>query len=419
MSSITRILENISRKEASKFWSSDLIPTPLPLVREIIGKLPVDWSNSKLRFADLACGRGMFLLVIIETLLEAGHSLDHIVEHMIYGVDIDKKNVDAAYAFIGQNKYKANITCVDALTWKPNMKFDVIVGNPPYQDSSTVVQGSRGNLWHKFVFLADGLLNDDGILAFVTPDSWLQFRGQLGRFLKNHQLTHVWTNSFTSKHFSGVGITTSAWILCKSPPSAPTHFVNEDHYVDLREKTMLANSSVAGTSILEKVLVAPSTGIQFQTDSENNVSWKNNETNKHKYAEAQTLERPYRICHTARIDCYAVNKPIDYDTKKVILPLMTGTPQPRYFDGGIGSISRMSVHYNVLDERQGMNLISLLKSKLYQFVCRVTNNRNSMTRDWLRQLPLLDLTHTWTNEDLYKHFNLTKEEIALVESTIK
>lgn len=32
------------------------------------------------------------------------------------------------------------------------------------------------------------------------------------------------------------------------------------------------------------------------------------------------------------------------------------------------------------------------------------------------QFPMLDLTRHWTNDDLYNHFGLTKEEIDLTES---
>ena len=35
-------------------------------------------------------------------------------------------------------------------------------------------------------------------------------------------------------------------------------------------------------------------------------------------------------------------------------------------------------------------------------------------------LPWLgDYTHMWTDEDLYKYFNLTPEEIAIIEDEIK
>ena len=49
-------------------------------------------------------------------------------------------------------------------------KFDVVIGNPPYQISHG---GSAGSpIWHKFVVLADSLLNEGGYISFVHPDGW-------------------------------------------------------------------------------------------------------------------------------------------------------------------------------------------------------------------------------------------------------
>lgn len=414
------IKQQLGTDEVVNLLKEGTICTPLPLVEEIVEKLPVQWDNPNLKILDPVCGRGVFLFVIKNKLLQAGHSEQHIIENMLYGVDIAQQNVDVTVAVLDpEYKYKNNIECADALAKDyKNMKFDVIVGNPPYQDSTTLVKGSRGNLWQKFVFAGFDLLKPEGSIAFVTPDSWLQFRGKIGTLLKSNQLTHVWTSSHVNNYFD-VGVTISAWIATKKAPTCTTLFVNENKTMDLRSVDMLSNTSVEATSILQKVLVPATDGIQFETDSQNNVSWKNDPQYSHLYAEEQSNSRPWRVCHTARIDCYAANKPKDYDKKKVILPLMTKTPRPRFFDGGIGSVSRMSVHYNVKSNQEGNNLVTLLTRKVYQFVCHVTNNRNSMTRDWLRQLPKLDLSRSWTDEELYKYFNLTQEEIKLIEDTIK
>lgn len=410
--------QQLSKPEILAILEQGTICTPFPLIEEIVDKLSIEWDNPNMTFLDPCCGRGAFLFVIKNRLMKY-HTEQHIVENMLFGVDLSDKNVAFAKAVLDpEGKYKNNIERNNALTKDWKMKFDVVIGNPPYQDSSTTVKGSRGNLWQRIVNQSLTLVKQDGYVAMVTPDSWIQFRGQLGKTFKKLQFTHMWTNNFVGRFFN-VGVSVSAWILQNRQVNESTIIVDEHTEIDFQSVKQVANTSSAGTSILEKVLVDSSMGIQFETDNNNNVSWKNNPDMAHLYGESRTPDRLYRVCHTARIDCYASNRPTDYDSKKVILPLMTRTPRPRYFDGGIGSVSRMSVHYNVPTEQEGMNLVNLLTRKVYQFVCYVTNNRNSTTRDWLRQLPLVDLSHTWTDEELYKHFNLTQEEIDLIESTIK
>lgn len=57
------------------------------------------------------------------------------------------------------------------------MKFDVIVGNPPYQKAITDKKSLR--IWDKFLFQYFELLKDDGYLAVIHPGSWRNVAGRL------------------------------------------------------------------------------------------------------------------------------------------------------------------------------------------------------------------------------------------------
>lgn len=64
-----------------------------------------------------------------------------------------------------------------------NMKFDVIVGNPPYQTSP--VNGKTHPLWHKFVDKSFDLVKDGGYVCMVHPSGW---RNVDGKFKKTQEL---------------------------------------------------------------------------------------------------------------------------------------------------------------------------------------------------------------------------------------
>lgn len=68
-----------------------------------------------------------------------------------------------------------NVVHDDYLSWDTKtMKFDVIVGNPPYQDSS----GNIGNtLWDKFVLKSFDILTEHGYLCFLHPNGWRDVDG--------------------------------------------------------------------------------------------------------------------------------------------------------------------------------------------------------------------------------------------------
>jgi hypothetical protein len=55
------------------------------------------------------------------------------------------------------------------------MKFDIIIGNPPYNKNQNAI-GKRGggtDLWSKFVLISiNNYLKDDGYLCFIHPSGW-------------------------------------------------------------------------------------------------------------------------------------------------------------------------------------------------------------------------------------------------------
>jgi len=81
---------------------------------------------------------------------------------------------------LGDN-YKLNILEGDFLANNfKDQKFDIIVGNPPYQDPS----GNKGhNLWSKFVEKSIDLLKDDGYLLNVHPSLWRQLNHPLQKLI--------------------------------------------------------------------------------------------------------------------------------------------------------------------------------------------------------------------------------------------
>ena len=52
------------------------------------------------------------------------------------------------------------------------MKFDVVIGNPPYQVKSDKSKTKTQQIWHKFVRKFPSVCKDDGYLMFIHPSGW-------------------------------------------------------------------------------------------------------------------------------------------------------------------------------------------------------------------------------------------------------
>jgi len=105
-----------------------------------------------------------------------------------------------------------------------DMKFDVVIGNPPYQNSTT--EDKSSNLWTLFWAKCLDLAKDDGVVSLITPTTWLSpsrdFKSAKYGHSKSAKYGHsgdvrLWDsfNRYTSvadidtisDHFKGVGST--------------------------------------------------------------------------------------------------------------------------------------------------------------------------------------------------------------------
>jgi hypothetical protein len=176
------VLEKYLKPNETQKKNNGEVFTPLNLVNEMLDKLPVGvWSNPGLKWLDPAVGIGNFPILIYERLMKGlevsfpdkKERSTHIINKMIYVSDICPINISIYKLLMKQTK---NVLVADFLnpeTFK-GIKFDVIVGNPPYQKQSSTGKATGGgsSLWDKFVVKSLQILISKGFLGFIHPASW-------------------------------------------------------------------------------------------------------------------------------------------------------------------------------------------------------------------------------------------------------
>ena len=94
--------------------------TPMDLCLRMVNEIPLDkLKNPDAKFLDNSCGDGNFLVALFKVLSKF-HEADHVLNNMIYGVDLMPDNVVEAKRRLGLTLEMPgwhHVVCADGLTY--------------------------------------------------------------------------------------------------------------------------------------------------------------------------------------------------------------------------------------------------------------------------------------------------------------
>ena len=314
----------------------------------------------------------------------------------------------------------------------PNMKIDVIVGNPPYQLNDGGGTGSSAtSLYHMFFEQAQRL--SPKYLSLIIPSRWYSGGKGLDEFrdkmLNDKRISHLIDYFDSIECFPGVDLSGG---VC--------YFLWEKEYSGLCEITSIRHEkrTVLKRPLLEKgcdsfvrfneaVSIMKKTRANGFRSLEDRISARKpfgdiRPTNKgdilvYAYPNNGYIQRFQVLQNKEWLNKYKVMIAKAYGERGDFPYLVLGKP----FVGGPNTCCTET--YLVLDvfnsEKEAKSLESYVKTKFFRFLVLLKKNTQNAARGVYSFVPLQDFSRPWTDADLYAKYGLSEEEISFIESMIK
>ncbi|MDR2962487.1 MAG: Eco57I restriction-modification methylase domain-containing protein [Bacteroidales bacterium] len=490
--------------------SNDEVFTPPALANQILDILPASlWSNPEARFLDPVCKSGVFLREIAKRLMEGLKDIfpdeqertNHVFTKQLFGMGITEitaiisrrslycsKVANSKYSVCsdfadeqGNIRYERmqhtfkNGKCLycsasqevydrteDAETYAypfiheqnlfENMKFDVIIGNPPYQlsDGSGGSSDSAIPIYNKFIEQAIAL--NSKYLVMIIPSKWMVGGRGLDKFRetfsedKRVRIIVDYENSsdcFQGLHIdSGVcyflwdrnycGDVEYTYIKANGKKSTIKRSLKNSYY-----KYIVRDSEVM--SILEKV----SKGKSFATIVSNVRPFgirKYLFNEPERYPDFGLQDKPFPNSvkvygvkgikgGAKRVNGYIKREKVptrkdDIDKFKLFFTTSYSTnafipPAPIVAGKGEICTETFLLVGPFENQIQQGNCLNYISTNFFRTLLFIGKGSMQVTSEVFALIPLQDFSEAWTDEKLYKKYNLSQEEIDFIESMVK
>lgn len=460
----------VAMRKFGRLSDSEIV-TPAKVADEMVSILPFDKLNQKdeIRFLDIATKQGEFTIAIYKKFGEK-------VRNSIYAIPTSKLTYEftrKVYSLLGmpvENVF-SDFTSYDLIKERKeelikrftDMNIDVIISNPPYQESDGGGTGdSAMPLYNLFIETSKKYGSD--YMSIIIPSRWMKGGKGLSSFRDNMiNDTHIRElhdyadakECFKNLHIDG-GVCCYLW---DKSYNGEVHYKYKDLNGIVTNSYRFLRTEISDTvirdinqiSIIEKVKHKTSNFFNELVHSRNPFGFSadffnapEKYTNVHTYDESG--EHSCRIYGVKgkkggarRVSCYILESDIHRNRENINLYklffskayMTTSTVPPEIILGQPGTICTETFLLigGFATQQEAQNCLSYIKTKFFRALLFFNRHSLNISKDSFLFIPKETFTVysdiDWTkpiseiDTQLYTKYNLTDDEISFIESMIK
>jgi hypothetical protein len=390
------------------------------------------FEDETLKWGDTTAGMGNFPIAIYYKLMDGLKNKilnekirkKHILENMLFMAEYNKNNcIMIKQIFNINNEFKLNLYEGDSLQLDIKKefgidKFDIVIGNPPYNEEFKLT-GSPTALYNKFV---EYYIDKCDLLCFVIPSRWFSCGKGLNSFRKN-MLER--TDIVYIKHFEN-----ASTIFGKSVSiqGGVNYFLKDTNYngdckfngsmTKLNKYDVLVDSKYH--NIIDKLVSFNSITTLYRSQGFYKI-----ETNDKRLKVEPTKDTiKCYVSQQKGFEKYIYRTEIkkEYDFWKVITARAVGGANSGFGNIFIGKPDEVHtgsyISFNINSEEEAKSLLSYMNCRLPNLMLSLRKNSQDISKSTCKWIPIPLLNKEWTDEEVYKHFNLLEEDIKLINDMI-
>lgn len=299
------------------------------------------------------------------------------------------------------------------------MKFDVILTNPPFQDSANRKKTPH-KLWIDFTLaIFDRLLKDGGSLIQVSPSSFSSPSNVVLSLMEEY-CTEV-LRFGNEHHFPEVASSFSDYWIRKCPNmGSDTRVISGSDLFRVRLDSGISylpnDICQESMAIHSKVMFGDGPRLPVEWDYVTAHNIRRYDPNP-SLVENPDEDHPYPVFHTNRTTWWSSIRQDWADAMKVMWT-RSGYTKP-FFDEGVYGGTDMVYFVRVQDPDQGRALAHNLNLMLMRYIYKTARWSGFGNERVFVKLPDLPRDHKMTDDELFESFGLTGAEVKFVRASLE